>query len=231
MRNPHKQMKTNLKRALALLAAAALTGLGGVARAQTNFGVTTPGDVHQYFINGTNSGAPVADDTDDSPPLTVTAGQTYTFSVSVSGDHPFGITTNFGVSAVHYINATPTTTTSGTITLVIPATNFPSTLYYQCFIHHFYGVITVEPPVEGAPPANHIISLVVGPTSVTMTSDGTNTTYVLVPQFNSNLVNGIWQDVPVFTNVFASGTNTTSFDRPDAVCGPNVFLRITQRPP
>jgi hypothetical protein len=117
------------------------------------------------------------------------------------------------------------------MTLVIPATNFPTTLYYECAVHFFYGVITVVPPVNNAPPANHIISIVMSPTTVTLTSDGTNTTYNLVPQFNSNVFDGNWQDVPTFTNAFANGTNTTSFGRLDAVCGPNVFLRISQRPP
>ena len=134
-------------------------------------------------------------------------------------------------TAPHFAGATPTSTTSGTMTLVIPATGFPTTLYYECNLHFFFGVITVVPPVVSAPPSNHIISIVLSPTSVTMFSDGTNTTYNLVPQFNSNVFDGHWLDVPGFTNVFANGTNTTSFDRLDAVCGPNVFLRISQRPP
>ena len=63
-----------------------------------------------------------------------------------------------------------------------------------------------------------------------MISSGTNTSYSLVPQFDSNVVDGNWQDVPSFTNTFADGTNTTVFDRLDSICGSNVFLRITQRP-
>ncbi len=218
---------------MASLTVAALTGLGGAAHAQTNFGVTTPASSFQFFINGANNtGTAQGEFVNNSPPLTLTAGQTYTFTISTASIHPMEIVTTVpdGTSP-HYTNATPTTTSSGTMTLVIPATGFPTTLYYECSQHFFYGVITVQPPVNNAPPSNHIINIVLTPTTVTMTSDGTNTTYVLVPQFNSNLVSGLWQDVPVFTNVFASGTNTTSFDRPDAVCGPNVFLRVTQRPP
>ena len=118
----------------------------------------------------------------------------------------------------------------GTITLVIPSTNFPTTLYYECNQHFFYGVITVVPPTAQPPPPNTIISLIVGPTLVTMISSGTNTTYSLVPQFDSNVIDGNWQDVPGFTNTFANGTNMTVFDRLDSICGSNVFLRITQRP-
>jgi hypothetical protein len=229
-------MKTNLKAGMALLAAAALTGLGGVSRAQNTFGVTTPGvglNGYQFFINGTNNtGAASGPGLSNSPPLTLTAGQTYTFNISDAPIHPFEIvSTTPGAGATQYPGATPVSTASGTMTLVIPATGFPTTLYYECAFHFFYGQITVQPPVNNAPPSNHIISIVISPTSVTLTSDGTNTTYVLVPQFNSNVIDGNWQDVPVFTNVFASGTNTTSFDRLDDVCGPNVFLRITQRPP
>ena len=65
--------------------------------------------------------------------------------------------------AVHYTNATPTSTTMGAITLVIPATNYPTTLYYECNLHFFYGEITVVPPTAQPPPPNTIISIIVGP--------------------------------------------------------------------
>ncbi len=208
----------------------------GAVRAQTNFGVTNPSNVFQYFINGVNNtgtspGTIQAVPTNDCPPLTLAAGATYTFSISVSATHPFEIVTNSpGPMATQYSNASPASTTSGTMTLVIPATNYPGTLYYECNRHFFYGVITVVPPVT-APPSNTIISIVFTPTTVTLTSTGTSTTYSLVPEFNSNLVDGAWQPVPSFTNTFANGTNTTVFGRLDAICGPDVFLRISQRPP
>jgi hypothetical protein len=226
-------MKTMLERGISSLAVAALLGLGGAARAQTNFGVTTPGSSFQFFINGANTtGQPQGSGINNSPPLTLTAGQTYTFNVSTASFHPMEVvSTSPGSGATHFPGATPTTTSSGTMTLVIPATGFPTTLYYQCAVHFFYGVITVVPPVVNAPPSNHIISIVLTPTTITLKSDGTNTTYNLVPQFNSNVFDGHWLDVPNFTNVFASGTNTTSFGRLDSVCGSNVFLRISQRPP
>ncbi len=216
--------------------AVVLLGLVGIAGAQPNtFAVTTPSSTFQFFINGANTtgtGTGGLGPTNNSPPLTLTAGQTYTFNISTAFFHPMEIVTNVPANAsdVHYTNANPVNTTSGTMTLVIPATNFPTTLYYECSVHFFYGVITVVPPVANVPPANHIISLVLTPTGVTMTSDGTTTTYSLVPQFNSNVFDGNWHDVPAFTNVFANGTNTTTFNRLDAVCGPNVFLRISQRP-
>lgn len=210
--------------------------LVGTARAQTNFGVTTPGSAFQYFINGiNNTGTGMGDiagtPTNNSPPLTLAAGQTYTLTVSVAAFHPLGIVTTIPPSISTYSNASPQGATSATVTLTIPATNFPSTLYYQCNTHHFYGVITIVPPVSPPPPSNTIVSIVVMPTNVTLLSTGTNTSYTLVPQFNSNLISGSWLDVPSFSNNFANGTNTTSFGRLDAICGPNVFLRISQRPP
>jgi hypothetical protein len=229
-------MKTRLTRLIGFLTVAALAGIAARASAQTNFDVTNPTNVFQYFIDGTNNtgtgpGSILSHPTNNCPPLTLAAGATYTFNISVSSTHPFEIVTNSpGPAAIHYTNATPTSTTMGTITLVIPATNFPSTLYYECNQHFFYGVITVVPPVAGPPPPNAIISIIIGPDTVTMISSGTNTTYSLVPQFDSNVIDGNWQDVPSFTNSFANGTNTTIFERLDSICGSNVFLRITQRP-
>ena len=149
--------------------------------------------------------------------------------------HPMVVGTNFSTSSLtspsnyEYSNASPQIVSSGTITLTIPATNFPNTLYYQCNNHGFYGIINVLPPT-GAPPRNIIISIVVG-TNVVVMSTGTNTTYALVPQFSSNLVSGTWTTVPNYTNTFSNGTNVTSFGRLESICGPNVFLRISQQPP
>src|SRR4029077_19975473 len=98
----------------------------------------------------------------NSPPLTLTAGQTYTFTVNTAAFHPMEIETSTPPGP-HYTNATPVNTFSGTMTLVLPATGFPSTLYYERALHHFYGVITVVPLVGNAPPSNHIISIAFTP--------------------------------------------------------------------
>src|SRR5579863_666719 len=218
-----------IARCLAFVCSLAASAL--VANGQTNFAVSNTG--FQYFINGTNgTGQPAGDAINNCPPIFVTAGTTNTFTISVDSIHPMKIVTNSpGPGATGYSGASPQGVVSGTMTLIIPPANFPTTLYYECANHFFYGIINIVPPSATAPPPNQIISIVVTPTGVVVTSSGTNTTYALVPQFNSNLVNGNWQDVPAFTNHFTNSVNTTSFNRLDEFCGSNVFVRITQRPP
>jgi hypothetical protein len=66
-------------------------------------------------------------------------------------------------------------------------------------------------------------------TNVVVTSLGTN--WTVVPEYNSNLSSSGWASVPGYTNTYSNGTNTTSFDRLEAICGNNVFLRIRQEQP
>ena len=172
--------------------------------------------------------------TNNCPPLTLYAGLTYTFTMMADSIHPMVVGTNASSgspppSAFEYSNAAPQAIATGVITLMLPRTNFPATLYYQCNIHGFYGVITVKPPPI-PPPPNKILSISVT-TNIVLISTGTNTSFVLAPQFNCNLITGAWAPVPNFTNTFANGTNITTFNRLDPICGPNVFLRISQQPP
>jgi hypothetical protein len=157
--------------------------------------------------------------------FTLNAGATYLLSMSTASEHPVDICTN-PTTGSHYIGASAQAVSSGSVTLTIPATNFPTTLYYICNIHTFYGVITVAPPKP--PPAATILGASVTTNIVLRFSGGTNTIQ-LIPQFSSNLMSGSWLPVPSYTNTFSgNGTNTTSFERLDAICGPDVFLRISQ---
>ena len=197
---------------------------------QNNFTVTSPNYI--YAIDGTTTTKAPGFFTNNCPPLTLTAGQTYTFTMQASAVHPMVIVTqNTGPipSSFEYSNASPQIVSSGVITFTIPETNFPSQLYYQCDFHGFYGVITIVPPVP-PPPPNQILSLSVT-TNIVLISTGTNTAYNLVPQFSSNITSGVWQAVPSYSNSFNNGTNITVFDRLDAICGSKVFLRISQQPP
>ncbi len=200
--------------------------------ADTNFVVTTPDFI--YEINGVPPTNSPGFFTNNCPPLTLFVGRTYTFTMQASFLHPMVVGTNASTgtpppSSFEYSNAAPQDISSGTITLALPATDFPGTLYYQCNVHGFYGVITVLPPPV-PPPPNQIISLSVT-TNIVLISSGTDTSFVLVPQFSSNLTDVVWSPVPSYTNTFANGTNTTVFDRLDPICGPKVFLRISQQPP
>ncbi len=222
-------------RRITFIAKSALTVLAlglvlvGSGRAQPSLTVTTPN--YLYAVDGVTTTNTAGFFTNNSPPLTLVAGNTYMFTMEAASIHPMVIGTNFSTgtpppSMFEYSNASPQDIFSGTLTLTIPATNFPTTLYYQCSVHGFYGVITIVPP----PPPNQIVSIRVT-TNIVLRSTGTSTVFTLVPQFSSNLFTGLWAPVASYTNTFANGTNVTVFDRLDPICGPNVFLRITQQPP
>ena len=203
------------------------------ATAATNFVITSPSLL--YAVDGVTTTNAAGFFVNNSPPLTLYAGNTYTFTMQATALHPMVVATNASTGlpaplSLAYSNASPQNISVGTITLTLPPTNFPNKLYYQCNVHGFYGVITVLPPPAGGPPPNTILGISVT-TNVVLISTGTNTTFQLIPQFSSNLVSGAWAPVPNFTNTFINGTNYTVFDRLDPICGPNVFLRISQQPP
>jgi hypothetical protein len=232
IQNGHMKMKL-LKNKTVLTAMALSFGAMGFSRAQVvvsppNYTVTTPASQFAFDLNGASSSAPPQSGTHDSVDFSLNAGATYLFTMNTASFHPVDICTNPSTSAL-YSGASQQAVSSGTIKLTIPATNYPPTLYYICNIHSFYGIITVNPPQP--PPAASIASAAVSSNIIVTFSGGTNTIQ-LVPQFSSNLVSGIWQPVPAYTNTFSgTGTgNTTSFNRLDAICGPNVFLRISQSP-
>lgn len=226
----------NTTKSLRLSSFVGLIGISGVlagrAKADTNYVITSPNLI--YAVDGNTTTNAPGFFVNNCPPLTLYAGSTYTFTMQATALHPMVVATNASTGlpaplSLAYDNASPQDISTGTITLVLPATGFPTNLYYQCNVHGFYGVITVLAPPIGPPP-NSILGLSVT-TNIVLISTGTSTTYKLVPQFSSNLVSGAWAPVPGFTNTFANGTNFTVFDRLDPICGPNVFLRISQEPP
>ncbi len=210
-----------------------------VCQAQTiisppNYTVTTPGGNFEFDVNNQSSGQPAQDaNVDDSLNFSLPAGATYIFTLNTSAAHPVDICTN-SITSAKYVGASGQALSTGSITVTIPATNFPTTLYYICNIHTFYGKITVTPP---QPPPPTTITKTSVSTNIVITFTGGTNTVPLVPQFSSNLVTGAWLPVPAYTNKFGSnsdntfsGTNTVSFGRLDAVCGPDVFLRVSQAP-
>lgn len=212
--------RTAMKCVLLWLALFVTSAVIAQAQPQTNIITTTVG-AYSFTVNGTGS----------NPTLSLTAGVTNVFEINTSSYHPVVITSNpvLGDSADWYSGASPQNIHSGTMDFKTPSAGFPTKLYYMCSVHGFYGEIDLSSLIGPAPPPNTIIQLMVG-TNIVVTSTGTNTTWVLVPQFSSNITSGVWATVPSFTNSFANGTNTTVFDRLDPICGPNVFLRISQQP-
>jgi hypothetical protein len=120
------------------------TGLSGTANAVINFNVVNNGAA-AYTIDGV-----------DNQTLTLSRGQTYTFTVSASG-HPFFITTMRGASTASTSQfssgVTNNGSSAGTITFAVP-TSAPMTLFYQCGIHDIMGgtIDIVSPAVPATGP-------------------------------------------------------------------------------
>jgi hypothetical protein len=228
-------MKTNLFNKKTLVAGCSLyAGILTVCQAQVvvnspaNYNVTTPGSEFEFVVNGQSSGDSPGIGIHDSLDFSLNAGAKYIFSMNTASFHPVDICTAPNTTTP-YSGASAQAVSTGTVTLTIPATGYPTTLYYICNLHSFYGTITVKSPQP--PPTANITGVSVS-TNITLTFSGGTNTIGLTPQFSSNLVNGAWLPVPSYTNTFNTNgaPQTTSFGRLDAVCGPDVYLRISQAP-
>jgi hypothetical protein len=160
------------------------------------------------------------------PTLELTRGQTYTFAINSDPIHPFVISTeefDFNVPGVSNNDIN-----QGTITYAVPL-DAPDTMIYLCSLHFFGGTINIiDPPLPPVPNVK-IISISMTSSNVTLKSVGTNG-WTGIPEFSSNLFSTTWSVVPNYTNTFSNGTNTTVFNRLEAICGPNVFLRVKNTP-
>jgi len=163
-----------------------------------DFAVTYTGS-SAYAFNGSGS----------NPTLTLIRGQTYTFSISSPGNHPFQIVNPPAGST------TGNNTSSGLITFRVPtnAVNYR----YDCSVHGFGGPIMTIPP-----PAFRIVNLSVGP-NIVLKSTGTNN-WTSIPQYSTNLGGTNWFALTVLSNRFNNGTNETFCGRPPVS---NAFIRIS----
>ncbi|MDW8309959.1 MAG: hypothetical protein RMK20_11360, partial [Verrucomicrobiales bacterium] len=112
--------------------------------------------------------------------------------------------------------------TSGNVIFAVQA-SAPGTLFYQCGNHSaMNGVLNIVSPP--APPTVTIVHVNVADL-ITIRSTGTNG-WSAIPEYRC--INGTnWLVVPGYTNVFSGGTNTTTFPRLEAICGPDgALLRI-----
>jgi len=183
------------------------------ASAQTTNSVTGGNNVN-YTINGQ------AD-----PPFTLQRGVLYVFQLSNVAFHPFWIKSSLGFGSAGRFDdgVSNNGATSGSVIFAVPA-SAPDTLYYQCGNHSsMNGTLTIVTP--SVPPLVRIVFINVAD-FVTLKSTGTNG-WSAVPEYLCGLPGTNWTAVSAFTNALADGTNTTTFQRLDALCGSsNIFLRI-----
>jgi hypothetical protein len=197
---------------LALLLAG-MVGITTASWAQTN-NVTGANGFSDYIINGQND-----------PAFTLQRGVTYVFRLGSLPTHPFWIKTapGFGSANAYNDGVVNNGATFGDITFTVPA-NAPDVLIYQCGNHaSMLGTLNIATPPS--PPTVRIVHIAVGQ-NVVVTSTGA-AGWNVIPEYMCDLASGTWTAVAPFTNTFASGTNTTSFGRLEAVCGsPNILIRI-----
>jgi hypothetical protein len=176
--------------------------------------VTAP-NLTFYLVNGAAN-----------PTLTLLRGVTYVFQVNVSGIHPFYIKTNatIGSGNMYNVGVTGQGATTTPLTFAVPV-NAPNKLFYHCGTHQTMGGELNITNAPTPPPSGQIVYIMLAETHVEIRSIGA-TGWSPLPEFSSNLTENAWSSVVDFTNNFASGTNTTTFNRLDAICGPNVFIRV-----
>ena len=166
--------------------------------AAADFTVETPGGQYQFLFNGVNAST-----------LTLVRGQTYTFAIQTTDQHPFHI------ESPGVVNNDITT---GLITYTVPTNNLNYS--YSCGIHPwmFGDIITIEPPPI------QILKLSVG-TNLVLTSTATNN-WLVQPEYTTNLSSTNWYALSVQTNQLVNGRLETFCGRP---AGDSVFIRMKAR--
>lgn len=202
-----KQLVLSRPRLAALgLALGALSSPAQTSNAVGNVGFSA------YSINGTNNAT-----------LTLLRGVTYRFNINASG-HPFWVksVSSTGTGNAFTNGVTGNGVQVGTLTFAVP-TNAPATLSYNCQFHSaMKGTLNIIAPPS--PPVVRIVSISVGKAVVVASTGAAG--WAPVPEYCCELPPTNWTVVSTFTNVFANGTNTTSFDRVEPMSNPNVFIRV-----
>src|SRR5688572_28348124 len=164
-----------------------------------DFNVTSPS---VFSINGE----------DNNPPITLTRGQTYTFSISTAVDHPFQIVAD-NISFTPYNDGVVNNNiNNGTLTFTVPM-DAPNSLYYICSIHFFGGPITIvsgnmPPDVSITSPTNGAIFFGSSPIVVQATATDSDGSVTNVEFFDGAVSLGSDTTSPYsITNVFANGTH------------------------
>jgi len=124
------------------------------------------------------------------PTITLAAGAAHTFTISgTMAAHPLVIVTATSpdppTAATLYSGASPNPTTgtsSGVVTITIPATEPLTTLYYMCSPHGFFGTITVTGAVAA--------SSSTGSSVVSSSTGSTSTSYTITAPCFGYSING-----------------------------------------
>ena len=192
-----------------LVVAGLLTAWSG--RAQTCTYAVAAAGTSDFVFNGVGD-----------PPIRLFRGFRYQFNVTSGSLHPFWIKSAPGAlgAANAYSNGvTGNGTTSGQVIFQVP-TNAPATLYYNCGNH---AAMAGQFQLSDQPPVSILNAFLQNDTFV-ISSLGTNLLRTQVEALQ-DLTNGLWEVIPVITNQFAGGTNTT-------VAGPlitNLVLSLRVR--
>jgi hypothetical protein len=177
-----------------LLAVAALLTVPS-GRAQTCTYAVAAAGTSDFVFNGVGD-----------PPIRLFRGFRYQFNVTSGSIHPFWIKSVQGASgsANAFSNGvTGNGTTSGQVIFQVP-TNAPDTLFYNCGNH---ASMTGQFQLSDPPPVA-ILNAYLQNDAVVISSLGTNLLRTQVEALQ-DLTKGLWEVIPVITNQFAGGTNTT----------------------
>ncbi len=191
-----------------MLAAVAIVASAGSLHAATNSFAVVNSASSAYVVNGASN-----------PTLRLVRGFSYTFNLNASG-HPFWIKTisGIGTANAYHDGVTGNGTSVGVIQFAVP-THAPSSLFYNC---EFHGAMTGMLTIEDAPVIRIIATSIA--TNMVLKSTGTDALNLTVDS-RSNLVSGTWMPVPVLSNVYSGGLNTTRIEWPTSSV---AFVRISQ---
>jgi len=132
------------------------------------------------------------------PAITVNAGTTVVLQINSVASHPVVINVAPGGSA--FSGATPASpVTVGTITIVVPASGV-TTLYYECSVHGFFGVINV---IGSTTAVSSSTASTTSTTAGTSTTTGTDTTSTTATTLSSTAIG-------TSTTTGGGGTTTSS---------------------
>lgn len=188
------RVELGFRRITAAFLVATYCSLSTCSFAQTCTFAVAAASFSDFSFNGVND-----------PTIRLFRGFRYQFNVTSGGPHPFWIKSIQGTTSANAYNdgVIGNGTTSGTLTFQVP-TNAPNVLFYNCQNH---SGMTGQFLISDPPPVAILNAYLQGDEMV-ISSVGTNLLRTQVEALQ-DLANGMWEVIPIITNQFADGTNTT----------------------